>query len=100
MHLPIQGIEFRQPPAFARLGFGKNAEYPGIANHPANIGHAAVNIGVNSDVRRGTVHVPEKNIATAASSVSRMSGSSVIGRTSVIWQAARGSMPRAIKLPA
>nr|QED22221.1 vWR domain-containing protein [uncultured Alphaproteobacteria bacterium] len=37
-----------------------------------------------------------KNVFTAAPSVSRMSGSSVIGSTSAIWQAATGAMPLVI----
>src|SRR3989344_8752009 len=83
VHLPVQGIELRQFPAFAGLGFRQNAEHPGVANHAADIGHAAVNIGVNPNVGRGAVH-DQKYVLMAASRVSRMSGSSVIGRTRVI----------------
>jgi len=44
--------------------------------------------------------IAQKNVLTAASSASRMSGSSVIGRTSATRQAASGFTPLAIRLPA
>ena len=45
-------------------------------------------------------HRQAKKVETAASSASRMSGSSVSGRTRAIWQASAAEIPCAIKAPA